>query len=108
MRLTDTLNDDFFVIFRGKSYKKARHKFRKSFKALARELLCNITHPPFTCRSCLDVPISGTKELASRIPCIVWRTRSDTFVLIPLLELTLSVAQHHAGLFGNYLSVRES
>ena len=48
------------------------------------------------------VPISGTKELASRTTNIVWRTRSDTFVLIPLLELTRAVAQHHAGLFGNY------
>jgi hypothetical protein len=45
------------------------------------------------------VPISGTKELASRTTGIVWRTRSDTFVLIPLLEPTLTVAQHHAGLF---------
>ena len=39
------------------------------------------------------VPISGTKELASRTPGIVWHTRSDTFVLIPLLELTRAVAQ---------------
>ena len=43
------------------------------------------------------VPISGTKELASRTTGIAWRTRSDTFVLFPLLELTLAVAQHHAG-----------
>ena len=92
---------------RTKSYKKARHKFRKSFKALARELLCNITHPPFTCRSCLNVPISGTKELASRTTNIVWRTRSDTFVLFPLLELTLAVAQHHAGFIFEITLVRE-
>jgi hypothetical protein len=39
------------------------------------------------------VPISGTKELASRTPIIVWHTRSNTFVLIPLLELTRAVAQ---------------
>ena len=39
------------------------------------------------------VPISGTKELASRTPCIVWHTRSDTFVLVPQLELTRAVAQ---------------
>ena len=39
------------------------------------------------------VPISGTKELASRTPHIVWHTRSNTFVLIPLLELTRTVAQ---------------
>ena len=39
------------------------------------------------------VPISGTKELASRTPNIVWHTRSNTFVLIPLLELTHAVAQ---------------
>ena len=43
------------------------------------------------------VPISGTKELASRIHSIVWHTRSDTFVLFPLLGLTRAVAQHHAG-----------
>ena len=39
------------------------------------------------------VPISGTKELASRTPCIVWHIRSNTFVLVPLLELTRAVAQ---------------
>ena len=39
------------------------------------------------------VPISGTKELASRTPSIVWHIRSNTFVLIPLLELTRAVAQ---------------
>ena len=39
------------------------------------------------------VPISGTKELASRTPIIVWHTRSNTFVLIPQLELTRAVAQ---------------
>ena len=92
---------------RTKSYKKARHKLSKSFKALARELLCNITHPPFTCRSCLNVPISGTKELASRTACIVWRTRSNTFVLIPLLELTRAVAQHHAGFIFKITLVRK-
>jgi hypothetical protein len=43
------------------------------------------------------VPISGTKELASRTTNIAWRTRSNTFVLFPLLELTHAVAQHHAG-----------
>ena len=39
------------------------------------------------------VPISGTKELASRTPYIIWHIRSDTFVLIPQLELTRAVAQ---------------
>ena len=48
------------------------------------------------------VPISGTKELASRIPSIVWHTRSDTFVLIPLLELTRAVAQTVPDLFKHY------
>ena len=53
------------------------------------------------------VPISGTKELASRTTGIAWRTRSDTFVLIPLLELTLAVAQHHAGFIFKITLVRE-
>ena len=39
------------------------------------------------------VPISGTEELASRTPGIVWHTRSDTSVLIPQLELTRAHAQ---------------
>ena len=39
------------------------------------------------------VPILGTKELASRTSIIVWHTRSNTFVLIPQLELTRAVAQ---------------
>ena len=49
------------------------------------------------------VPISGTKELASRTPGIVWHTRSDTFVLIPQLELTRAVAQTVPVLFKYYL-----
>ena len=53
------------------------------------------------------VPISGTKELASPTACIVWHTRSNTFVLFPLLELTLAVAQHHAGFIFEITLVRE-
>ena len=54
------------------------------------------------------VPISGTKELASRTTNIAWRTRSDTFVLIPLLELTRAVAQHHAGFVFKITIVRKN
>ena len=54
------------------------------------------------------VPLSGTKELASRIRSIVWHTRSDTFVLIPLLELTPAVAQHHAGFVFKITIVRKN
>ena len=54
------------------------------------------------------VPISGTKELASRTTNIAWRTRSDTFVLIPLLELTLAVVQHHAGFIFEITLVHEN
>ena len=61
-----------------------------------------------SCRSCLNVSISGTKELASRTACIVWRTRSNTFVLFPLLELTLPVAQHHAGFIFKITLVRKN
>ena len=61
-----------------------------------------------SCRSCLNVPISGTKELASRTTNIVWRTRSDTFVLFPLLELTRAVAQHHAGFVFKITIVRKN
>ena len=39
-------------------------------------------------RSCLNVPISGTKELASRTSNIAWRTRSATFVLCSCVPLT--------------------
>ena len=53
---------------RTKSYKNARHKFRKSFKALARELLCNITHPPFTYRSCLSFQSREQKNSLHALP----------------------------------------
>jgi hypothetical protein len=67
----------------------------------ATPVLCSCHFGERSVERCLSlvsaVPISGTKELASRTTNIVWRTRSDTFVLFPLLELTLPVAQHHAG-----------
>ena len=96
MCLIDALNDDFFVIFRGKSTKNSRHKLSKSLLFFARVTTCEHSverRLPLVSA----VPISGTKELASRTTNIAWRTRSDTFVLFPLLELTLAVAQHHAG-----------
>ena len=54
------------------------------------------------------VPIMGTKELASRTTNIVWHIRSDTFVLFPLLKLTLTVAQHHAGFVFKITIVRKN
>ena len=53
---------------RTKSYKKARHKLSKSFKALARELLCNITYPPFTYRSCLPFQSREQKNSLHALP----------------------------------------
>ena len=90
-----------------KSTKNSRHKSRKSFKALARELLCNITHPPISCRSCLNVSISGTTELAFHAQAsTLFSTAQTSAVQFPLLKLTLTLAQHHAGFILNYLSVR--
>ena len=81
-----------------KSTKNSRHKSRKSFKALARELLCNITHPPYSCRSCLNVSISGTTELAFHAQAsTLFSTAQTSAVRFPLLKLTLTLAQHHAG-----------
>ena len=89
-----------------KEPKRPAHWLSKSLPFFARATSCE--HSAERRLSLVSaVPISGTKELASRIRSIVWRTRSDTFVLIPLLELTLAVAQHHAGLFWNFLSVQE-
>ena len=80
-----------------KSTKNSRHKSRKSFKALARELLCNITHPPISCRSCLNVSISGTTELAFHAQAsTLFSTAQTSAVQFPLLKLTLTLAQHHA------------
>ena len=80
-----------------KSTKNSRHKSRKSFKALARELLCNITHPPSPCRSCLNVSISGTTELAFHAQAsTLFSTAQTSAVQFPLLKLTLTLAQHHA------------
>ena len=82
-----------YVLFgRKKNEKRPAHGFRKSLPFFARATSCE--HSVERRLSLVSaVPISGTKELASRTPCIVWHTRSDTFVLIPLLELTRAVAQ---------------
>jgi hypothetical protein len=97
-----------YVLFsRKKNQKLPAHGFRKSLKALARATL--LTTPPFripcgancVCTThdymlavlSICIANSGTKELASRTPGIVWHTRSNTFVLIPLLERTRAVAQ---------------
>ena len=51
MRLTDTLNDDFFVIFRGKSSKKAQHRQNQSLSSLLRNFAKqNILRSAFVCR----------------------------------------------------------
>ena len=87
-----------FVVFlsqlfdRKKLQKLPAHGLSKSLPFFARATLCE--HSVERRLSLVSaVPISGTKELASRTPIIVWHTRSDTFVLIPLLELTRAVAQ---------------
>ena len=82
-----------YVLFNRKKHQKLpAHGFRKSLPFFARATSCE--HSVERRLSLVSaVPISGTKELASRTPCIVWHTRSDTFVLIPLLELTRAVAQ---------------
>jgi hypothetical protein len=77
---------------RVKEPKRPAHGLSKSLPFFARATLCE--HSVERRLSLVSaVPISGTKELASRTPGIVWHTRSDTFVLIPQLELTRAVAQ---------------
>ena len=77
---------------RKKLQKLPAHGLSKSLPFFARATLCE--HSVERRLSLVSaVPISGTKELASRTPGIVWHTRSDTFVLIPQLELTRAVAQ---------------
>ena len=102
----------YFVVFlsqlfdRKKLQKLPAHGLSKSLPFFARATSCE--HSVERRLSLVSaVPISGTKELASRTTNIAWRTRSDTFVLFPLLELTLAVAQHHAGFLGNYTCMRE-
>ena len=92
---------------KGKEPKRPAHGLSKSLKALVRATL--LTTPPYripcganyVCTThdymlavlSICIANSGTKELASRTPIIVWHTRSDTFVLVPQLELTRAVAQ---------------
>ena len=82
-----------YVLFgRKKNEKRPAHGLSKSLPFFARATACEHSverRLPLVSA----VPISGTKELASRTPIIVWHTRSNTFVLIPLLELTRAVAQ---------------
>ena len=75
-----------------KEPKRPAHGLSKSLPFFARATPCE--HSVERRLSLVSaVPISGTKELASRTPGIVWHTCSDTFVLIPQLELTRAVAQ---------------
>ncbi|MBO5921171.1 MAG: hypothetical protein J6Q48_02145, partial [Bacteroidaceae bacterium] len=87
----------YFVVFlyvlfgRKKNEKRPARGLSKSLPFFARATSCEHSverRLPLVSA----VPISGTKELASRTPGIVWHTRSDTFVLVPLLELTRAVA----------------
>ena len=85
-----SLSSSFF--HRVKEPKRPAHGLSKSLPFFARATACEHSverRLPLVSA----VPTSGTKELASRIPSIVWHTRSNTFVLIPLLELTRAVAQ---------------
>ena len=75
-----------------KSTKNARHRAFYSFAPFAHKLLCNILRPSQTLRSCLNVPISGMEQLASRTTGNVWHTRSNNLHSLPLLELTLTVS----------------
>ena len=82
-----------YVLFNRKKHQKLpAHGLSKSLPFFARATLCE--HSVERRLSLVSaVPISGTKELASRTPGIVWHTCSDTFVLSPQLELTRAVAQ---------------
>ena len=75
-----------------KSTKNARHRAFNSFASSAHKLLCNILRPSQTRRSCLNVPISGMEQLASRTTGNVWHIRSNNLHSVPLLELTLTVS----------------
>lgn len=87
-----------FVLFGRKKDEKRPAQSRKSFKSFARKLLRNITRSTCSCRSCLNVPILGTVELAFHaLPSSLYSTAQTSTVLFPPLELTLTVAQHHAG-----------
>ena len=87
-----------FVVFlsvlfeAAKSTKNARHRAFNSFASSAHKLLCNILRSSQTRRSCLNVPISGMEQLASRTTSNVWHTRSNNLHSVPLLELTLTVS----------------
>ena len=64
MRLTDTLNDDFFVIFRGKRSKNARHTQKSVTTAFCSRVASDILRSAVVCLKQLFVQSSGTKELA--------------------------------------------
>ena len=53
---------------RKKLQKLPAHGLSKSLKALARELPCNITHPPFSCRLCLPFQSREQKNSLHALP----------------------------------------
>ena len=64
----------YFVVFlyvlfsRKKNQKLPAHGLSKSLKALARELPCNITHPPFPRRLCLPFQSREQKNSLHALP----------------------------------------
>ena len=64
----------YFVVFlsqlfdRKKLQKLPARGLSKSLKALVRELPCNITHPPFSCRLCLPFQSREQKNSLHALP----------------------------------------
>ena len=58
MRLTDTLNDDFFVIFRGKSNKKAQRRTKSVVTTFAHEF-SQCENIPRSVASCRQLPLDS-------------------------------------------------
>ena len=101
-----------FQVFLHVLFERKKDEKRPAQVEQATPVLCSCHFGEHSIERCLSlvsaVPISETKELASRSTNIAWRTRSDTFVLFPLLELTRAVAQHHAGfVFGITFCMQE-
>ena len=77
----------YFVVFlyvlfgRKKNEKRPAHGLSKSFKALARELPCNITHPPFPRRLCLPFQSREQKNSLHALPAS-YGTHAQTLLFL--------------------------
>ena len=97
MRLTDTLNDDFFVIFRGKSSKKAQHRQNHCFQRTSAALVYNLQASSLHCTHLHELSLSS----------LLRNFAKQNILRSAFVCRQLSLESHGSVKFGHTLCVRK-